>query len=349
MRGSFSLISKSRRAHSLGCLTLWATIAWVSTSLAQTARDPSAVAAELGAAKTQFANAQRLFKAGRFAEALPLFRELAESTKSPNARLYVGHCLQELGKYVEAHKAFSAVVKEITEHPDEKYQPTREAAIAQLAVLNVRLARVIISLSETLPNVAVTLDGNVVEEKTLGSSIVVEPGAHRVEASTSGLAPIRRDVNLEGGEVKTVPMSFKKGGDEVPFAVATPSNGSLSTAPPNETRSDDGATMRTMGFVAGGVGVAGLVVFTITGLMAKSAFNDLETQCHGPCTDASYVGRINRGKALQTTANVGLVVGLVGLATGTTLFVLGRPKHGDAPVSVSLSNGAGTISYEGRF
>jgi hypothetical protein len=351
MRGSFSLtISRSRRVRSLGCLALWATIAWVSPSLAQTARDPSAVAADPGAAKAQFTNAQKLFKAGRFAEALPLFRDLAQSTKSPNARLYVGHCLQELGKYVEAHKAFTAVVKEITEHPDEKYQPTREAAIAQLAVLNVRLGRVIISLSDAPPNLAVTLDGNAVEEKMLGSSIVVEPGAHRVEASASGLAPIRRDVNIDGGEVKTVPISFKKGvGDEAPFAVSTPSSGSASTAPPFETRSDDGATMRTMGFVAGGVGVAGLAVFTITGLMAKSAFDDLERQCHGPCADASYVDRINRGKALQTTANVGLVVGLVGVATGTMLFVLGRPKHGDAPVSVSLSNGGGAISYEGRF
>src|SRR5262245_40998106 len=174
MRGSFSLtIYRSRKVQSVGCLALWATIAWVSPSLAQTARDPS-TPADPGVAKAQFANAQRLFKAGRFAEALPLFRELVESTKSPNARLYVGHCLQELGRYVEAHKAFSAVVREINEHPDEKYQPTREAAIAQLAVLNVRLGRVIISLTDAPPNVAVTLDGNAVEEKTLGSSIVVE-------------------------------------------------------------------------------------------------------------------------------------------------------------------------------
>jgi hypothetical protein len=338
-----------RRRGIVGWLAWWAMVFSVPASFAQTTRDSSMTATDAGAAKAQFADAQRLFKAGRFAEALPIFRDVAESTRSPNARLYVGHCLQELGKFVEAHRAFSAVVREVTEHPDEKYQPTREAAITQLAVLNVRLGKVIISVVESPPSLAVSLDGSAVDPKMLGSSIVVDPGAHRVEASASGSSPIRRDVSVEGGEVKTVTLSFKKAVDEPPVSVATPSNGSVGTAPAPEAKSDDGATMRTMSFVAGGVGVAGLGVFTIAGLMAKSTFNDLEARCAGRCADASYVDQINRGKTLQTTANVGLVVGLVGIGAGATFFVLGRPKRTDAAVSLSLANGGGTLACAGRF
>jgi hypothetical protein len=349
MGGPFFQTIRRRSTHTLACVASCLFIAWSGAAFAQSTREAPVSAGDPTVIKLRFANAQKLFKEGRFGDALPLFQNLADTTQSPNARLYVGHCLKELGKFVEAHAAFTAVVKEINDHPDEKYQPTREAAISELAVLNVRLGRVIINVAESPPNVVVKLDGNAVEEKTLGSSIVVAPGAHHVEATAGALAPVRGDVNIEGGEVKTVLLSFKKAVDETPFSVVGSSNASVATTPSADSKSDDGATMRTMGFVAGGVGVAGLAVFTITGLMAKSAFNDLETKCGGPCADASYVDQIHRGKTLQTTANVGLVVGLVGVAAGATLFVVGRPHHPDASVAVSLSGGGGTLSYTARF
>jgi hypothetical protein len=346
MRNLSFLTISSARARPLCCMTLWAMLASASTSFAQQVRDPTAAAAESGAAKAEFASAQKLFKMDKFGEALPIFRDLAETTHSPNARLYVGHCLQQLGKNVDAYKAFAAVVKEITEHPDPKYTPTREAAITQLAVLNVRLARVVVSLTDVPPGAAVTLDGAVVEEKDYGSAIVVEPGSHRVEVSAAGVAPMRREVRLDGGELKTVTLSFRKGDEEIAFGAST---NRLAPDAPSDTSSDDGATMRTMGLVVGGIGVAGLAVFTVTGLMARSTFADLEAQCPNGCTDAGHLDQIDRGKALQTTANVGLIGGLIGISAGTTLFILGQRRRGDAPMSVSLSNGGGMVSYSRRF
>jgi hypothetical protein len=306
---------------------------------AQGTQDTSAAPVDLGGAKADFANAQKLFKAGKFAEALPLFRSVADSTKSPNARLYVGHCLEQLGRVVEAYKVFELIAKEITEHPEDKYEPTRDAAMVQVGLLNVRVSKVVISLTDMPSDVVVTLDGTRIEERELGSPVVVTPGAHRVEAAASGVTPVRRDVSLEGGEMKTVILALKKLDDTRPTA----------PPPPPEVKPDvgSGGSMRTAAYVAGGVGVVGLGIFAVTGLMAKSTFDKLDGECKGGCSDAGHLADIDRGKSLQTTANVGLVLGVVGVGTGVTLFLLGG-KSSDGP-SVSLTRGGGTLSYAGRF
>jgi hypothetical protein len=297
-------------------------------------------------AKTKFADALKLYKNGNVAEALPLFREVAELTHSPNAQLYVGYCLAQSAKRAEAYRAFALVLKQISEHPDAKYEPTREAAEAQLAILNVRLAKLVILIADLPSGLAVTLDGAAVEEKTLGSSIVVEPGTHHVEASAAGLAPVRRDVSIDGGELKTLNLSLKKTEQAqpsplTPAPVATPP----AAAPPEEKH-----PIRAAGYVTGAVGVAGVAVFAITGLMAKSAFDKLDRECGAAgCSDSSHQNDIDRGKSLQTVANIGLVVGAVGLIGGGTMVLLGGGKHRDSGARVSLSPGGGIITYGGSF
>ena len=298
-------------------------------------------------AETKFNAGLRLFKAGKVAEALTMFREVAEGNGSPNARLYVGHCLQQLGKYVEAHKAFTAVVKQTTQRGDAKYEPTREAALAQLGLLEPRIAKIVVSLTETPNGLSVTLDGTALEEKDFGSPVVVEPGAHKVEGSATDMAPVSRDISLEAGESKTTILVFKK-------LDAAPPPAPEQVAPkPDESGSKGGSPLRTVGFVVGGVGIAGLTVFTVTGLMAKSTFNRMSTVCGSAgCSDPAQLSDIDKGRSQQTIANVGLVVGLVGLSAGAALVILGgRGRGNDAPATVAVSGlpGGGAISYTGKF
>jgi hypothetical protein len=298
-------------------------------------------------AKTKFADALKLYKAGSVAEALPLFREVVESTRSPNAELYVGYCLAQSAKRVEAYKAFALVLKQISEHPGDKYEPTREAAEAQLAILNVRLAKVVILIADAPAGLAVTLDGVTVEEKTFGSSIVVEPGSHHIEASASGLSPVRKDVSLDGGELKTLNLSLKKAeqGQASQLTLA-PAAAPPAAAP---ARPEEKHPIRTAGYVTGAVGVAGVAVFAITGLMAKSTYSALNRECGAGCSDSGHQSDIDRGKSLQTIANVGLVVGAVGVVAGGTMILLGGGKQKEPGARVSLSPGGGTVSYGGTF
>jgi hypothetical protein len=74
--------------------------------------------------------------------------------------------------------------------------------------------------------------------------------------------------------------------------------------------------------VAGGVGVLGFATFAIFGAMAGSTYNDLQSVCHGGPCPSSKADEISSGKTQQAVANVGLAIGIVGLAAGGTMFVL---------------------------
>src|SRR5262249_15736774 len=228
-----------------------------------------------------------------------------------------------------------------------RYAQTKEAAIAQLAVLNARLAKIVISPADVPFAASVSLDGKAVEHKELGTSIVVEPGKHRVELFGTGVLPTGRDVSVGGGEQKTVTLGWKEVDDAL--GAGAPVSQPSSPSAPDDPSSDGHQTMRTVGLVAGATGLAGIAVFTVTGLMLKSKVQDLEAQCPTGCTDAEHLGQVDRARTLQTTANVGLVVGLVGIGVGATPFVLGQSKGGDNAVSVSAANGGATVSYAGHF
>jgi uncharacterized membrane protein YdfJ with MMPL/SSD domain len=84
------------------------------------------------------------------------------------------------------------------------------------------------------------------------------------------------------------------------------------------------STLRTAAFVAGGVGVVGLGLFIGAGTSANATYSDLEDACGNRPCPVSRQGDIDSGKTMQTLANVGLVVGGVGLGAGVTLFLLSR-------------------------
>ena len=327
-----------------------AALAWAAPSAAgpqaASAHEAGRRPMDAATAEAKFSAGLRLFKAGKMADALPVFREVADASGSPNARLYVGHCLQQLGKYVEAHRAFTAVVKQTTQRGDTKYEPTREAALAQLGLLEPRVAKVVVSVADVPTGLSVTLDGHPLEEKELGSPIVVEPGAHRVHATASEMAPVDRDVTVEAGESKTTVVIFKK------LESAAPAPAEAAATPADAPR-PSGHPLRTAGLVAGGVGVAGMAVFTVAGLMAKGTFDRMSEVCGSSgCSSAADLASIDTGRSQQTIANVGLVVGLAGLSTGALLVLLGsRSRSADATSGVALSGapGGASISYAGKF
>jgi hypothetical protein len=322
-------------------LALAALVSFISSSVtpawAQSAPQAAAAPVDDGAIKAKFANALKLHKAGKFDEALPIFRELVQVTQSPNARLYVGLCLEQLGKNAEAYKEMAQTVKDVSQHADPKYDQTREAAQAELAVLNVRVGKLVVTLPETPPGLVVNVDGVAIPERDIGASMVLEPGGHKVQATATGHPPVTREVTLEGGETRTVTIAFSKPEP----VVAKP-------APAPEPPASH-ATMRLAGVTAAGVGAAGLVMFAVTGVMAKGKYNSLKNACGDrPCTDPKYSGDIDSGKTLQTVANVGLVIGVVGVVGGGALFYFGSRKDAPRAAATPLPGG-GYVSYAASF
>jgi len=122
------------------------------------------------------------------------------------------------------------------------------------------------------------------------------------------------------------------------------------TSPAGAPAKDEGTGLKTAGYVLGGLGIAGFVLFAVAGISAKNAHDRLDEACAaGRCNDASHASDIEDGKLFQTAANVGLAAGLTGLGFGAALIVLGTHSSSDAaPASGSSPTGA-IVTFSGRF
>ncbi len=284
-------------------------------------------------AKQLYASAQKLFDKGRYAEALVAFRQAHNASSSPNARLMIGHCLVALGKKAEAYEEMAATMREAAQlaEGDPKYAPTRDAAATQVAQLEPKVGKVIVEIQDRA-GVTVTLNGERLVPEKLGLPVAVDPGTTAVGAAHIDGRTVSRELSVKAGATERVTLTFSEarsaGGGG---ARATPAP--LPPKPSEDQGGEDkkpGGGVRTAGFVVAGLGVAGMAVFGVTGMMARSRFATLETECGGRrCADPKYADVVDSGMFLTTTANIGLIAGAAGLVGGGLMILLGGPS--DAP------------------
>ena len=107
----------------------------------------------------------------------------------------------------------------------------------------------------------------------------------------------------------------------------------------------------TVGYAAGGVGVAGLLTFTLFGILDNKKFNDVESGCTGLVCPSALADDAERGRSYQALANVGLGVGLAGIGTGAILLLTApREQNTSARRSrTQLLVGPGTVNVKGAF
>lgn len=288
--------------------------------------------------KAAFAEAVRLYKSDDFAGALPRFLDVAHSTNSPNAHLYVGYCLDKLGRPGEAYAAFEQAVR--ASGTEKRYEKTREVAESELAELSQHVARLVVSPAELPEGLVVKVDGHPVEASAFGAQQVVSVGDHRVEATAPGKVAVVRNVHLDAGENKTIALAFER------------PTSTVASAPTRDrsTHGGDRSAFRVAGFAAAGVGVVGFATFAVAGLRARAIYGDLESECaNAACNDSGHVDDIRSGKRWQTIANVGLIVGSIGVASGAALLYFGFSESRSDGVAVSSTRGGGLLSYRSEF
>ena len=295
-------------------------------------------------AKVEFKDGQKLFDAGRQADALPHFRNAFAASKSPNARLMIARCLIALGKTTEAYEEMATTTREATAlaETDPKYARTRDAAAAEMALLERRIGKIVVALAEPGAGAAVTLDGAPLGAARLGVPVAVQPGTMTIEATHAGDKPVRREVTIGAGETKTVAIAFTSAGAAPPVAA-------MADTPPVDATSQGGG-VRIAGFIVAGLGVAGMGTFAGAGLAARSKFSSVESECgNARCTDPKYGSVIDSGKTLQTIANVGLGVGIGGLVGGALMIALGGPSKAPLPARIEVGPTGAALRFEGTF
>jgi hypothetical protein len=213
-----------------------------------------------------------------------------------------------------------------------------------LSAVNAAIPTLIFEAKDAAGNdlsaVTVTMDGKPLADRLEGIPISLDPGAHSFHFETAGHAPVDKSFVLEeaqkgrrekivfGAAAVSAPPAPGQGGEARPAkedGVFTPG------AERANSSSSEGvmSTLRVLGLVSGGVGVAGIGVGVAFGVMAGSASSNQQSAC------ASSTNCPNRGQALSdrstftTDSSVeiaGFVAGGALLAAGVVMFIAGGNK-----------------------
>ena len=345
--------------HSLrGCsaLTLGAILMLASTpALADGVAPADATAAQKKQAMDHLAEGKTAAAAKDFDKAITELRASLDVVSSPNTRLELARALRDHGVPGDAWTQYGRVIDDAAK--ESKYQLTVEAATAERAEVEARLAFVTVTLAHAPADAMLKVGGRSVPNSQWGGPIMAAEGAVDVVlADASGKELARQTVLATTGQKTAVTLDGQPAAPPTVPAATSPDATSLGDQPdasqPQEAPSQPSgrANLRPYAYVAGGVGVAGLAVFTIFGIMSHSDLSDLQSSCPSGSCPSSKAGEISDGRTFQTLANVGLAVGIVGVAAGTTLFVLSLGgKSPDSASSTSLVVGPGYVGLHGSL
>ena len=275
------------------------------------------------------------FDAGDFSGALEQFRASYDHVNSPNSLLMVGSCQRQLGQLVAARRTFLETRALAVSSDEERYAAAGEAAGQQAAELDAELGSVQVNIEGPSDGATLTVGDEQIPTDEWDAPIVVNPGVLRVTLS-DGNNTEERTVEVAAGATTDVyiglPERLPSDGDSDEDSVSMEVNGK-----PLDTM--------MLAYVAAGVGAAGLLTFVIAGAMSSSKFSDLEDNCDAQMRcEPGLEDTANSGETLQTVANIGLVIGVLGGVAAVTLYVLTPEENG---TSVALTPAG--VQVMGRF
>jgi hypothetical protein len=302
--------------------------------------------------KKKFGQAQKLFKAGKFDEAIRAFEQAYDAVADPEARLMIARAQQNLGQLPKAHAEYVTAIAELESavQQGDKYRDLLEAAKKEFKELEGVVAWLTIKLIHAPEGTTVTIEGEPVDAAKLGEPLLLQPGLVNVVATTPDGREASRQLTLNAGQSSKVDLAFVR--DDEPIVEEGVEKEDEQPAEASASASSSGGGTRTMAYVAGGVGIAGLATFGIFGVLANNKFNKLEDNCTNDICNPKSQDDIDNGKTFQTVANVGLVVGVIGLGTSAGLFLFGGSGSSDEKreeAAVNVDMGLSSIKVRGRF
>ena len=311
-------------------------------------------------ARTLATEGAKAFAAQRWSDAVDLFTRAEALVHAPPHLLFLARARVKLGQLVLARETYTKIVREtIAPNAPTAFLEAQTAAKAEVPALEPRIAMLTVTVTGAEAKaVTVTVDGQKLSSVFIGAPKPIDPGEHKVQATSEGMASDVVTLHIKDGARQNVALALapQKGAPAVavPAQVATaPSRATAATpgseaipppssapapAPVDTTR--DTATspaqgangLRGVSYAALGVGVVGLGMGTVFGLQSMSKRASADEMCPDPnrCLISKkdeVEGLDDDARRSQTLAAVGFAAGGVGVAAGITLFLLSSKKE----------------------
>jgi hypothetical protein len=287
------------------------------------------------AARAQADRGYELFEAGDYVEAAQAFRLAEVIFHAPTLVFAIARCESKGGHLLEARELFKRVIAEkIAASAPPEYLGAQESAQGELAAVEARIARVVITVDGAAGrNFVVNLDEIAVAPSALSQPIEVDPGAHRVAVLLDGRPAETRAVTVADGARETVAIALAPPA-VVAKAVAPP------VAPPKPR------DLLAPALISLGVGVAGLGVGAALGGVTLAKTSAIRAHCVGDVCPRDQRDAAAGARTTATISTVAFVVGGAFAATGVTLLVL--RSRAQKP-SLGLAIGPGSVLAQGAF
>lgn len=271
-----------------------------------------------------FREGQELMQKGEVATACEKFAESQRLDPSSGTLLNLADCHEKQGKIATAWAEFLAAGR----LAKSQGRPQREEeAKSRAAALEPKLSYLRIVLSEKTNGTTVKLDAVTLEASALGSKIPVDPGKRSVTISAPGHQSVTLEVTIgaeKDSQTLTVPKLVPEEAGATAPPPETPGPGAGPAPPgPDAPTAEPGPPV--VAYVVGGVGVVALGVGSVFALMASSAYSDAEDACptRQGCSQEAIDLR-DKAETRANIANVGIGVGVVGIAIGAVLLLTSR-------------------------
>jgi len=297
------------------------------------------------AAAEDTATAGALFEKGvadmeakHFASACPAIEESQRIDPRPGTLFTLAECVAQWGKVASAvarYQEYVDLVPLLAPQQQARHRDRVAAARAALTKLKPTVPTLTLVLPPSAPaGTTVTRNGETLGSAALGLPLPVDPGAYEIVTRVPGVPERRTTVTLELGDAKRLELELGAPLAQPNVAPAPPppvNAGVEKKAPAEPTPApSSGSGRRTAAYVAGGVGIAGVVVGSVTGILVLGKKQTVNDNCTGhDCNDAGYSAATS-GQSLGLVSTISFGVGVAGLAVGAVLLLTGSEPERSA-------------------
>lgn len=275
--------------------------------------------------------------------ALRAYRAAHTIMNVPTTGIEVARTEGKLGRLVEAHHVADEVARMPAKPGEPKpFTEARDQAKALVTELEARIptVRLVVTGVPTGAPIEVKIDGTLVPSEDVREPQQVNPGKHEIVASASGFSPVSREVEVV--EAQRIEVELALGG------------------PPTKDEQDKpGRRLSPLVYAGFGVGGAGLIAGTITGILSLSRAGKVEELCPGgACTTQDKLDEARpenqSALTLANVSNVAFALGVVGVGVGVAGIFLSGGEAKKSPESAALSSlrvrvGPTGVGISGQF
>jgi hypothetical protein len=312
---------------------------WIETSsvslvlLLSVSARAAVPSADSAAAQMLFDDAKQLMADGKYAQACPKLEESQRLDPTSGTLINLAACYEKDGRIATAWATFRDAATAASRAGNlDREKAARERATA----LGRQLSKIVIVVSgaDKTPDIEVKRDGTVVGKALWGSAIPADGGTHTVTVSAPNLKTWEKKFDLKSsGDTVTITVPQLESSLASP---AAPQPAGAQPPQPDATVSVEPRTGTLSGqkvgaMAAAGVGLAGIVVGSIYGLTAFSKHDEAAKVCTPYCTDQAGLDLKADSMHAGNIATAAFIVGAVGLAGGTVLWLTDRSGKSSAP------------------